>query len=118
MAFAGAHIGRTPRPPQAYASLLEHAQHPRYLRDGLDRSIEFERLAPLVLAGSSDDGGLLATEHEALERGDVPRFTAISGTRDEGPLADLLRRVEELDPDPAEDLCTLTSLLTDAADTL
>jgi len=100
----GCRVAVTPRPPQIYATLLEHLLHPRHLGDGASRTVELERLAaPLPLVGATD-AGLLRDEHAALERMDVPRFTrraarslpGIAARLDRmGPL-DLSARLDEI----------------------
>jgi lantibiotic modifying enzyme len=63
------------RPAQVYGSLHDRLSHPRFMRDGADRSIEIDRLAALAATAAADHWWpLVRAEHAALERGDVPRF--------------------------------------------
>lgn len=65
------------RPAQAYGSLQDRLAHPRFMRDGIERSIEIDRLAAPLLAPEAEAWWpSLRAEHAALERGDVPRFRA------------------------------------------
>lgn len=65
------------RPTRLYAQLLHFALQPRYLRDGLDRSIELEMLSSRFLRGEASDRSfwpLLRHEIDSLEQLDVPVF--------------------------------------------
>lgn len=69
------------RPTRAYAILLQEGFHPNLLRDALDRDRHFDRLwldaqhRPFLEA-------LIPHEREALQAGDVPRFTTCPGSHD------------------------------------
>jgi type 2 lantibiotic biosynthesis protein LanM len=67
-----------------YAAVLDRLTTPRYFRDGAERSIEIEELAYGALAAERCDGRpgwaeIWRSEREAVERGDVPHFTATPG---------------------------------------
>jgi type 2 lantibiotic biosynthesis protein LanM len=66
------------RDTQVYASLQKDALHPRWLGDGLTRSIRLDRLCRGLLQTRRRPllWPLLRAEHEALERLDIPLFTA------------------------------------------
>lgn len=71
------------RNTETYGMLLEHSLDPRFLRCGLDRSIELEYLSRALL--HSDDRPMewpiVVAEIEALERLDIPHFqTTASST--------------------------------------
>lgn len=63
-----------------YGALLQRCLHPTYLRDGIDRSLQFEVLARVLL--DADERPLvwpiLQAEIAALEQLDVPLFTVAS----------------------------------------
>ncbi len=112
-AFAGAETCFVFRAGQLYRQLLERCLDPRLLEDGADRSIELDFLVRPLLAEPALDGfwPLVPHEHAALERLDLPRFTATvtgrdltlaPGVRLEGCFAgsawaDLLARLDGLD---------------------
>lgn len=70
------------RPTQSYGMLLDEARQPKYMRDGADRGILFDRLAPPLTDCRRKPAlwPLLADEQEALEHGDVPLFVAHAAT--------------------------------------
>jgi lantibiotic modifying enzyme len=70
------------RPTQAYLRLLAHLRHPAFLSDGMDFSIETDRLAHAYLQRPAQARlwPLLADEHQALAQGDVPLFTGEIGS--------------------------------------
>jgi hypothetical protein len=65
-----------PRPTAAYLRLLDHLRHPAFLGDGIDFSIETDRLAYAYLTRPNQESlwPLLASEHRSLAQGDVPLF--------------------------------------------
>ena len=65
-----------PRPTAAYLRLLDHLHHPAFLTDGIDFSIEADRLAYTYLhrPDQASFAPLLTAEHHAIARGDVPLF--------------------------------------------
>ena len=73
------------RATRIYGTLLQKLVNPRYLRDGIERSIQLEMLgrAVLPLEGPLRDRGertrwwpVFAVERQAMLQGDVPFFTA------------------------------------------
>lgn len=64
------------RSTRIYATILRHSLEPRFLRDGVSRSIELEVLGRAYLVAEDDEAGpaLLAAERRALERLDIPYF--------------------------------------------
>ncbi len=67
-----------------YVTLLELLRDPRCLRDGVERGLQIEQLAQAAVLGQRSDGRLgwaeiWASEREAIERGDVPYFSAVAG---------------------------------------
>lgn len=64
----------------AYALLVAAAQHPDFLRDGLDRERLFDRLW-LDVRNDPCLAAVALSEAAALGRGDVPRFAARAGSR-------------------------------------
>ncbi|MFF0816800.1 type 2 lanthipeptide synthetase LanM family protein [Rhodococcus sp. NPDC003318] len=72
------------RDTQTYGLLIEHSLDPRFLRDGLDRSIELEFLGR-ALVHSVDrpaEWPIVAAEIAALERLDVPHFQTTTCSTD------------------------------------
>ncbi|MBX3000345.1 MAG: DUF4135 domain-containing protein [Caldilineaceae bacterium] len=65
-----------PRPTVAYLRLLDYLRHPAFLSDGIDCSIETDRLAYAYLTRPDQERfwPLLASEHWAVAQGDVPIF--------------------------------------------
>src|SRR5512144_30385 len=79
------------RATHVYFSIAQRLLHPRYLRDGAERSIQLELLGRSVvpLEGPSRDRAkpshwwpVFAAERQAMERTDVPFFTARPSSRD------------------------------------
>lgn len=68
------------RPTYAYTLLLEKLNHPKFMRDGIERSLQLESLSKLLL--SSDFASLLIPlveeEKKAMEQYDIPRILASS----------------------------------------
>jgi type 2 lantibiotic biosynthesis protein LanM len=85
--LAGQHVRFLYRPTRIYNAILHHVLDPRYLRDGVDWSIQLEILArPFTasdeLQGRSVPGErphlwpMLLAEKEAIQQGDIPHFAA------------------------------------------
>lgn len=72
-----------------YGQLLERCLHPRFLRDGRDRSVELDVLARALLSLESPPPvwALIAEERASLEQMDIPFFEACADS-DALPLAD------------------------------
>lgn len=70
------------RPTRLYGDLLRRTQHPKFLRDAGDRSVELDALAKALLTGESkpDYWAVLAAENAALEQMDIPYFCAQSSS--------------------------------------
>lgn len=66
------------RGTKIYARILRRSLAPRLLRNGIDRSLEFEGLSrPLLTPDQRYDGSrIFLAELAALERSDIPRFDA------------------------------------------
>jgi type 2 lantibiotic biosynthesis protein LanM len=88
------------RATRTYARLLKRSLAPRFLRNGIDRSLEFENLSRAFLAPDDryDGSRIFLAEREALERLDIPRFTGSPETDSLG-LGD--ERVEGVFEEPA-----------------
>jgi type 2 lantibiotic biosynthesis protein LanM len=113
------------RATRVYGLILRNLQHRRYLRDGADRSIQLEQLGqaqvpPRAAVDEPDEKPLFwpvfAAERLAMERGDIPFFTAransdalilspdqeIEGCLQEPSFELVLRVLEGLDDDDLE----------------
>lgn len=68
------------RPTRVYASVLNSTLQPRYLRDGVERSIQLDALSRALLLSDSNSPfwPLLRVELQALEQMDIPHFAAYS----------------------------------------
>ncbi len=68
------------RPTQVYASVLQKSLHPKYLRDGVDHSIELEVLCRAFLGTDLKHPWwrILKAELQTLEQLDIPYFAADS----------------------------------------
>jgi len=68
------------RPTQVYASVLQKSLHPKYLRDGVDHSIELEVLCRAFLGTDLKHPWwrILQAELQTLEQLDIPYFAADS----------------------------------------
>ena len=75
--FRRCEVRFAPRPTAAYLRLLDYLRQPACLRRGVDFSIEADRLAHTYLHAGERERfwPLLAEEHRAMARGDVPIFT-------------------------------------------
>lgn len=60
-----------------YSLIIEKTLHPKFLRDGVERSIQFDFLSRVLLSYNSkpDFWLLLLAELQALEQLDIPHFT-------------------------------------------
>jgi type 2 lantibiotic biosynthesis protein LanM len=72
------------RPSQVYASLLKQTQHPKYLRDGIERSIAFDVLCKPLLKYENKPHWweIIAAEQQALQQLDIPLFSSYSDSYD------------------------------------
>jgi type 2 lantibiotic biosynthesis protein LanM len=83
------------RPTLLYAVLIRHSLEPRFLKDGVDRSIALQ-----ALAGLPADSVSRHAEIAALEALDIPYFSKMAGapwernTEIEGQIADIKASVE------------------------
>jgi type 2 lantibiotic biosynthesis protein LanM len=70
------------RMSQIYAKILEHIQHPKWLRNGIDKSIELDHLsrAFLVVDEKPHNWQILSKEVQAMEQLDIPYFSACPGS--------------------------------------
>jgi type 2 lantibiotic biosynthesis protein LanM len=70
------------RATRVYASLLNNTLQPRYLRDGIDRSIQLDALSRALLLSDSASlfRPLLREELQALEQMDIPYFSACANS--------------------------------------
>ncbi|VEP15565.1 conserved hypothetical protein [Hyella patelloides LEGE 07179] len=68
------------RNTRVYASLLNQSVNPKWLRDGIDRSIQLDIIGRTFINGDTKHPywKLIAAEQEALERLDIPYFSAYS----------------------------------------
>ncbi|MEQ9367537.1 MAG: type 2 lanthipeptide synthetase LanM family protein [Coleofasciculus chthonoplastes F3-SA18-01] len=68
------------RSTNIYAFVLQKTLHPKFLRDGADRSIELDILSRALLAADSKPfiWPILKAEQQALEQLDIPYFIAYS----------------------------------------
>lgn len=97
-AFGGHPVRFLFRNTRVYGSLLHQLVHPEFLRDQDARSIELARLTDILTAQGvlGGWGPLIDTEVTAIERGDVPHFTALPSSDvllldDGSPLAGVLQ---------------------------
>lgn len=65
------------RPSQVYASIIQHALQPKFLREGIDFSIALDVLSKAFLKFESKPNTwqIVAAEQEALANLDIPLFT-------------------------------------------
>jgi type 2 lantibiotic biosynthesis protein LanM len=70
------------RNSQIYADVLGKSLHPKFLRHGIDRSIQLDVLSRALLAADAKPlvWSLLAVELQALEQMDIPYFVADSSS--------------------------------------
>lgn len=91
------------RDTRYYAELLNRGYFPQYSHDVLDRSLLFDRLARQMLTENRrpKDWGIVRAEHDAMLRGDIPKFaTKASDTaiRECGSLESRSIRLQALAP--------------------
>jgi lantibiotic modifying enzyme len=82
--FRRGQVRVAPRPTAAYLRLGDHLRHPAFLSDGVDFSLEMERLAATYLHRPDrlHLSPLLAGERQAVAQADVPIFSARIGEPD------------------------------------
>lgn len=70
------------RMSQVYAKILEHTQHPKWLRNGIDKSIEIDHLSRAFLTVNEKPHywWILSKELLAMEQLDIPYFSACPGS--------------------------------------
>jgi type 2 lantibiotic biosynthesis protein LanM len=80
--FAKQKVRLVLRNTSVYASILQKSLNHKYLRDGVERSIQLDILARAFLASEEKHPfwGILAPEKQALEQLDIPYFTADSNS--------------------------------------
>jgi type 2 lantibiotic biosynthesis protein LanM len=81
-AFARQKVRLVFRNTSVYFSILKKSLHPKSLRDGVDRAIEFDLLGRAFLNSEEKHPfwSLLSAEQQALEQLDIPFFTAYSNS--------------------------------------
>jgi len=79
-AFAHQKVRLVFRNTSVYFSILQKSLDPKYLREGVDRSIELDILSRAFLLSETKHPfwGILKAEQQALEQLDIPYFTAYS----------------------------------------
>lgn len=98
-----------------YVSVLQNTLDPKYLRDGVDRSIELDIFSKRFLSSEEkpDNWEMLAAEKQALEQLDIPYITSysdrnavtinsevtIDGLFDSSSYDDVTTRIKELSDD-------------------
>ena len=82
--FSGQPIRFVFRNTSTYASVLQHTLNPKFLKDGVDRSIQFDILSRAMLFSDTKPScwPLLQVEKQALEQMDIPLFTVRSDSAD------------------------------------
>lgn len=70
------------RMTQVYGKILQHIQSPKWLRNGIDRSIEIDHLSRgfLVVDEKPHNWRILSKELQAMEQLDIPYFSAVPGS--------------------------------------
>ncbi|HIK17389.1 MAG TPA: type 2 lantipeptide synthetase LanM family protein [Leptolyngbyaceae cyanobacterium M33_DOE_097] len=70
------------RMSQVYGKILEHIQFPKWLRNGIDKSIEIDHLSRAFLVADEKprSWGILLKELQAMEELDIPFFSACPGS--------------------------------------
>jgi lantibiotic modifying enzyme len=107
------------RPTIVYSRLAERIAESSFQREGVDKSIELEVLSPTLQHAviGSHPWQVAATERQAMENGDIPRFTWPPSRRiGRDDLKLVLIRIAELLPAPTASEVTFiqTSLARDA----
>jgi type 2 lantibiotic biosynthesis protein LanM len=95
------------RPTMVYLRTLEQALAPRYLRCGVDVSVELARMCQAFVGGAERPKAwpILAAELQALERLDVPHFT--HGTDENSLSVGTASRIEQYFRRSAYEECAL-----------
>ncbi|OKH30305.1 hypothetical protein NIES2119_31155 [[Phormidium ambiguum] IAM M-71] len=72
------------RMSQVYAKILEHTQHPKWLCNGIDKSIEIDHLSRAFLTVNEKPHywRILSKELQAMEQLDIPYFSACPGSNE------------------------------------
>jgi type 2 lantibiotic biosynthesis protein LanM len=72
------------RSTRIYRNILEKTIHPKFLRNGAERSIQLDALSSLALSSDSKPifWSLLKLEHQALEQLDIPLFIVRANSED------------------------------------
>ncbi|MFN9176397.1 MAG: type 2 lanthipeptide synthetase LanM, partial [Synechocystis sp.] len=83
-AFSGQPVRFVFRNTSTYTSVLQHTLNPKFLKDGVDRSIQLDILSRAMLFSDTKPScwPLLQVEKQALEQMDIPLFTARSDSAD------------------------------------
>jgi len=70
------------RMSQVYGKILEHTQSPKWLRNGIDKSIEIDHLSRAFLTVNEKPRSwrILSKELQAMEQLDIPYFRAVPGS--------------------------------------
>ncbi|MFB2917597.1 type 2 lanthipeptide synthetase LanM family protein [Aerosakkonema funiforme] len=70
------------RMSQVYAKILEHIQSPKWLRNGIDKSIEIDHLSRAFMTVDEKPHywQILSKELQAMEQLDIPYFSACPGS--------------------------------------
>ncbi|MEG4107483.1 type 2 lanthipeptide synthetase LanM family protein [Microcoleus sp. S13_C5] len=82
VAFQSVQVRFMFRMSQVYAKILEHTQHPKWLRNGIDKSIEIDHLSRAFLTVNEKPHywQILSKELQAMEQLDIPYFSACPGS--------------------------------------
>ena len=72
------------RMSQVYGKILEHIQSPKWLRNGIDKSIEIDHLSRAFLTVNEKPRSwrILSKELQAMEQLDIPYFRAVPGSNE------------------------------------
>lgn len=82
VAFKSVQVRFMFRISQVYGKILEHIQHPKWLRNGIDKSIELDHMsrAFLTVNEKPHNWRILSKELQAMEQLDIPYFSAYPGS--------------------------------------
>lgn len=82
VAFQNVQVRFMFRMSQVYAKILEHLQSPKWLRNGIDKSIEIDHLSRAFLTVNEKPHywRILSKELQAMEQLDIPYFSACAGS--------------------------------------